>query len=148
MLILKSNLANQIKKKRKYLNISTQELASRIKLSTGCINNLENGRHDVFKIDLLNKIIGELNIRIEDIVADVERAKINNVKTSEKNKCEFDIFVEDEFDKKEIKEGIMYIVSAYIDLIKECKEVNNALPVINSLIATQLNNIKEFKKIK
>jgi len=82
------SLGIKIKKFRKNKNLSTAELANRLNVSAGLINNIENARNDVFNLQLLNKIIDELDISIndlfdiktysiEEINLDLNKARIN-----------------------------------------------------------------------
>ena len=60
------NIGETIRNYRKSKNYSTAELAERLNVSAGFINNLENARNDVFKIELLNSIMKELDIPLEE----------------------------------------------------------------------------------
>ncbi|QIB28170.1 helix-turn-helix domain-containing protein [Caloranaerobacter azorensis] len=48
--------------------MSTPEFAKRLNISTGLVNNIENGRHDVFKLELLLKISKELNVSLGELL--------------------------------------------------------------------------------
>jgi len=61
------SLGIKIKKFRKNKNLSTAELANRLNVSAGLINNIENARNDVFNLQLLNKLMDELDISINDL---------------------------------------------------------------------------------
>ncbi|WP_427340450.1 helix-turn-helix domain-containing protein [Caloranaerobacter sp. DY30410] len=61
-------LGKKIRKYRKKKKLSTPELAKRLNISTGLVNNIENGRHDVFKLELLLKISKELNVSLGELL--------------------------------------------------------------------------------
>ena len=50
---LNKHLGNLIRSKRKYCGYSTQELADKIGISAGSINNIENAKTDTFNLKLL-----------------------------------------------------------------------------------------------
>lgn len=52
----------KIKSYRKMRGYSSQELAKELNVSVGLINNLENAKNDVFKIDLLLNLINILQM--------------------------------------------------------------------------------------
>lgn len=68
MSLIYENLGKQVKRYRKEKKLSTSELAERLEISTGLLNNIENYRHDVFKLQLLNKIIDELELSPNELI--------------------------------------------------------------------------------
>ena len=58
---LNKHLGNLIRSKRKYCGYSTQELANRIGISAGSINNIENAKTDTFNLKLLNDLSNTLD---------------------------------------------------------------------------------------
>lgn len=59
---LNKHLGNLIRSKRKYCGYSTQELADKIGISAGSINNIENAKTDTFNLQLLNDLSNSLDI--------------------------------------------------------------------------------------
>lgn len=59
---LNKQLGNLIRSKRKYCGYSTQELADKIGISAGSINNIENAKTDTFNLKLLNDLSNALDI--------------------------------------------------------------------------------------
>lgn len=58
---LNKHLGNLIRSKRKYCGYSTQELADKIGISAGSINNIENAKTDTFNLKLLNDLSNTLD---------------------------------------------------------------------------------------
>ena len=58
---LNKHLGNLIRSKRKYCGYSTQELADKIGISAGSINNIENAKTDTFNLQLLNDLSNSLD---------------------------------------------------------------------------------------
>ncbi|GAA0860049.1 helix-turn-helix transcriptional regulator [Clostridium baratii] len=63
------NAGNIIKNTRKEKGYSTQELAKLLNVSTGLINNIENGKTDTFNLNLLYKLSEILNIPTPEIIS-------------------------------------------------------------------------------
>jgi len=61
-------LGKNIRKYRMIKELSTPELANRLNISTGLVNNIENGRHDVFKLELLLNIMKELDVSLGELL--------------------------------------------------------------------------------
>jgi len=59
---LNKNLGDLIRYKRKNCGYSTQELADKIGISAGSINNIENAKTDTFNLKLLNDLSNALDI--------------------------------------------------------------------------------------
>lgn len=53
-----------VKEKRLEKGYSTQELADRLNVSAGLVNNIENGKTDTFNLALMEKLSSTLNIEI------------------------------------------------------------------------------------
>lgn len=58
---LNKHLGNLIRSKRKYCGYSTKELADKIGISAGSINNIENAKTDTFNLKLLNDLSNALD---------------------------------------------------------------------------------------
>jgi transcriptional regulator with XRE-family HTH domain len=57
-----------IKEKRLIKGYSTQELAEILNVSTGLINNIENGKTDTFNLNFMDKICNILDISVLSIL--------------------------------------------------------------------------------
>ncbi|RKD31265.1 helix-turn-helix domain-containing protein [Thermohalobacter berrensis] len=68
MLNVYVEMGKKIRKYRKAKKLSTPELAKRLDVSTGLVNNIENGRNDVFKLELLLRICKELNVSLGELL--------------------------------------------------------------------------------
>lgn len=53
-----------VKEKRLEKGYSTQELADRLNISAGLVNNIENGKTDTFNLALMERLSSTLNIEI------------------------------------------------------------------------------------
>lgn len=77
-------LGKKVRTYRKTKEYSTAELAKKLDVSAGLINNIENSRNDVFRLELLLKLIQELDIPIEDILG-LETLNIGNLNLDQSN---------------------------------------------------------------
>lgn len=66
---MSNNINELIKTYRKSNKLSTKSLSDKLNKSSGLINNLENGKSDVFNINLLSNIIKELDIPINEVLS-------------------------------------------------------------------------------
>lgn len=57
-------LGDLIRLNRKYKKYSTMELAKKLEVSSGLINNIENAKTDTFNLNLLNNLSNSLDIDI------------------------------------------------------------------------------------
>lgn len=71
---LNKNLGDLIRYKRKDCGYSTQELADKIGVSAGLINNIENAKTDTFNLQLLNDLSDTLDI---DLCSVLSKKNIN-----------------------------------------------------------------------
>lgn len=67
-----------IKNYRKLKSYSNLDLAKKLGISVGLVSNLENAKNDVFKLELLNNLLKELDIPLEEIF-DICPININNL---------------------------------------------------------------------
>jgi transcriptional regulator with XRE-family HTH domain len=58
-----------IKGQRLEKGYSTQELSEKLDVSTGLINNIENGKTDTFNVNLMEKLCSTLDIDIMSLLA-------------------------------------------------------------------------------
>ncbi|MTI67509.1 MAG: helix-turn-helix transcriptional regulator [Firmicutes bacterium] len=65
---LHKELGKRVKANRKNKNLSTPDLAKQLNISTGLLNNIENGRYDVFKLNLITKLTKVLNLPLSELL--------------------------------------------------------------------------------
>lgn len=83
---LNKHLGNLIRSKRKYCGYSTQELADKIGISAGSINNIENAKTDTFNLKLLNDLSNALDIDLYQALSQNTQNKnysFNNLQPTE-----------------------------------------------------------------
>ena len=83
---LNKHLGNLIRSKRKYCGYSTQELADKIGISAGSINNIENAKTDTFNLQLLNDLSNALDIDLYQALSQNTQNKnysFNNLQPTE-----------------------------------------------------------------
>lgn len=83
---LNKHLGNLIRSKRKYCGYSTQELADKIGISAGSINNIENAKTDTFNLKLLNDLSNALDIDLYQALSQNTQNKnysFNNLQSTE-----------------------------------------------------------------
>jgi len=57
----------KIREYRKIKGLTTLELAEQLNISSGLLNNIENGKSDSFQLELLNKMVQVLAIPLKEV---------------------------------------------------------------------------------
>lgn len=137
-----------IKKYRNLKGYSTQALAEKLSVSPGLINNIENANNDTFKLDILIKLIEELNIPVDEFNSiDKINIIIKDLKGSNKSiniasSC-------GNIDNLELlSKSLEVIISSYMNLVCNFKNINEASDVVTSHILTLFDLIKKANNLK
>lgn len=141
-------LGSTIKKYRTAKNYSTQQLANHLNVSVGFINNLEHGKNNVFKLDLLMHLIKELNIPIQELLPD-KSLEINKIHiTSNKEKLEITLNNKG-FDNLDVlKKQLHLIINLFLQTIAECNYNSDAIQIISSHLLNQISYSKKLLNLK
>lgn len=119
----------KIREYRKIKDLTTLELAEQLNISSGLLNNIENGKSDSFQLELLNKIVQVLDIPLKEapifydyngeltVVQNDDYLSIKSNLSNMKDKESFQNFLE-EFIK-------MYI--EFLPRVKDEKEFNKLM---------------------
>jgi len=57
----------KVREYRKKKDLTTLELSDQLNISSGLLNNIENGKSDSFQLELLNKIVQVLDIPLKEV---------------------------------------------------------------------------------
>lgn len=140
-------LGSTIKKYRAAKNYSTQELASRLGVSVGFINHLENGKNDAFKLELFISLIKELDIPLSEIVSDktttFDDLNINSVS----EKLEISLTHDGVSNFNVFKSELEEIITCYIKAVSEYNYNATVIESISKHVIDEINYIKDFKSI-
>ncbi len=135
-----SPLGLLIKKYRNSKGYSTQQLASKLDVSAGLINNIENARNDVFRLELLTHFMQELDIPTNEVLVSILIG--NTINTKEKSSTSYD-------DLKNITtEYINIISSKFTATISQYEEKALAVKLIGNHLLEELESIKQIKNVK
>lgn len=137
----------KVREYRKKKDLTTLELAEQLSISSGLLNNIENGKSDSFQLELLNKMVQVLDIPLREVPIFYDyndeltliqnddnlsiKADLNNIK----NKESFQSFLE-EFIK-------MYI--EFLPMVKDEEEFNK---LMISQIKLNIETCFKVKQIK
>ena len=125
-----SGLGEILKKYRKAYNYSTQQLADTLHVSAGLINNIENAKSDVFKLDLMCSMINELHIPTHEV--------LTSLFTSSNKSDNYNTLV---------KEFLDLISFEFIYAISQYEDKEKAVDMLGSWLLSQLDLIKKAKEI-
>lgn len=141
---LKKNLGIIIRDYRKSKFLSTQELANKLNLSVGTINNIENGKSDFFKFDILFKLLYILEIPstvIFENIATTEEFVYNKYKESLTN-YKFPSF--NLLESPDMLYDLTKIIYNISEFISQFKDKQAALIIISNTIMQQIEMLNKF----
>lgn len=122
-------LGNLIRTNRKYNKYSTKELADKLQVSSGLINNIENGKTDSFNLALLNNLSTTLEIDIIDFIS----LNLNNTNPLS-------------FNNKDIENKYMLLTSHLNNLVFSNKLDDNTTILLLDKLLIELNYFDSLKK--
>ena len=126
-------LGNLIRTNRKYKKYSTKELADKLQVSSGLINNIENAKTDSFNLTLLNNLSTTLEIDIINFIS----LNLNNTNLS---------FSNFSTDNKEIEDKYIVISSQLTNLVFSNKLDDNTIILILDKLLIELNYFDSLQK--
>jgi transcriptional regulator with XRE-family HTH domain len=142
---LQEKLAYTVKNCRKNKGLSTQELATRLHVSSGLINNIENARNDVFKLELLTEMSKELNLALSDILHN-EFISITDYPTE--NKLEITFINENIQDIEPIRSYIQKTVTSLLVFILSFNNPEDAAREVCNYIIGEIDGFKKIMRLK
>ena len=122
-------LGNLIRTNRKYNKYSTKELADKLQVSSGLINNIENGKTDSFNLALLNNLSAILEINIIDFIS----LNLNNTNSLS-------------FNNKDIENKYMLLASQLNNLVFSNKLDDNTTILLLDKLLIELNYFDSLQK--
>lgn len=122
-------LGNLIRTNRKYNKYSTKELADKLQVSSGLINNIENAKTDSFNLALLNNLSAILEINIIDFIS------LNLDNTNPLS-----------FNNKDIENKYMLLTSQLNNLVFSNKLDDNTTILLLDKLLIELNYFDSLKK--
>lgn len=122
-------LGNLIRTNRKYKKYSTKELADKLQVSSGLINNIENAKTDSFNLALLNNLSTTLEIDIIDFIS----LNLNNTNPLS-------------FNNKDIENRYMLLASQLNNLVFSNKLDDNTVIILLDKLLIELNYFDSLKK--
>lgn len=126
-------LGNLIRTNRKYKKYSTKELADKLQVSSGLINNIENAKTDSFNLTLLNNLSTTLEIDIINFIS----LNLNNTNLS---------FSNFSTDNKDIEDKYIVISSQLTNLVFSNKLDDNTIILILDKLLIELNYFDSLQK--
>jgi len=127
------NIGNLIKEKRRLKGYSTQEIAEKLGVSTGFINNLENGKNDSFNLRLLGNLCSFLDISPTNFI-------YNNINFVDKLKILEHI-------DSELVEGLTLIIEKYVKVAYSLNLNQEKINLINKKMLAELDYCCKLNKI-
>jgi len=142
-------LGKKIRKYRKNKGLTTSELAKRLNVSVGHISNLENGKNDIFKLELLFNLSEELDIPLNKLL-NISTLKVDEVATN-REKFEVSFIKPDVIQNKDIpiiKKYLKILVENYLDNISNYNYHEESIATITDHLVQELSFMKKLNTLK
>lgn len=140
-------LGRKVRKYRKLKNYSAAEFAKELGVSAGLINNIENARNDVFKLELLLKIMDKLEVSLGELLQ-LKTIDIRNINISQKNNLSIDKLIND---NEEIVDLINYkinlIIRSYLTTISRYGCTIEYINIISDHILQEFEYLIKLQRI-
>jgi transcriptional regulator with XRE-family HTH domain len=135
------NLATNVKERRKSYGYTTVDLARLLDVSAGLINNIENSKNDVFKLQLLNNLLNLLNIS-HDKIFELKQSSPHLCINNNNLTISLDIRDISESDKHELVTALMPVLNTYVEIAASHKGNKKIIKQVNNCVLQQLNLFK------
>ncbi|MBB6218094.1 transcriptional regulator with XRE-family HTH domain [Anaerosolibacter carboniphilus] len=142
------SFGEKIRKYRKAKHYSTAEFADRLDVSAGFINNIENGRNDVFKLELLSIMLKELDLPLEELFQ-LEPVNMRYISLNQDGHTLAIHKINGEPEEKidVINHHLNYIVRSFLSTISEYNCSAAAIEEISKCTVTHFETIRNLKKV-
>jgi transcriptional regulator with XRE-family HTH domain len=145
---LYEKLSYTVRKHRKEKELSTHQLAANLHVSSGLINNIENAKNDVFKLDLLVSLLKELNIPAQDILSN-ELVTISNLCSHDKqDKVDLVLSNNKLKNLEHIREYIPIIANSLLEIISRFEDTSTSTKLVCNYVIKNLDDLKKILSIK
>lgn len=135
------NLAIKVKERRKTYGYTTADLAHLLDVSAGLINNIENTKNDVFKLQLLNNMINLLNIAPDEIL-EINKSNLNLLIKDSILTINLDIRNITDNNKHELISTIAPVLELYVEIAASYQGNKKILKQVNNCVLQQLSLFK------
>lgn len=141
-MFIQEQFGKSIRKYRNAKSLTTAELAERLDVSPGLINNIENAKYDVFKFDLLNKLLDELDVPLAEVMpVNLDNNAVNHIK-KQKNFVTNELTIND----SQYLIFINTITSKYASLISEFDYNEEKVKVLSEHLINLLDTFMQVNK--
>lgn len=139
-------LGSTIRKYRKNKNLSTKNFAEKLGISSGHLNNIENGNYDVFKLELLTNICKQLEVPLRELL---EQSFINTEITFVKYNIQNRIgnyILKPDIKPEAIEKNLDVLIMSYLITISKYKD-SDKISFITEHLLNELNFIRNLNSI-
>jgi transcriptional regulator with XRE-family HTH domain len=145
---LKGNLGTIITEYRKSKSLTTQALAKKLNLSVGTINNIENGKSDFFKLEILFKLLYILDIPASVIVDNILSPEEFIFSTYKKKSEDYGFPKFDLFESPETIYELTKILYTISEFIAKFTDSQAALEIVSKHIFQNLETLNKFASLE
>lgn len=139
-----TKLGTTLQTKRKSKNLTTEKLAKKLGVSVGLISNIEHGKTDAFKLDLLINLLNTLDISSIQIASD-KVLQINelNLKPSNNN-IEININNEALEQSELIKNELSLINNSFLKILYKYNYNPKTVKLLSKHIIREINFLDDI----
>lgn len=143
---LQIEFGKMIRKYRKEKGYSTQKLAELLGVSVGLVNNIENGKSDVFKLEVLSSLLKLIDIPEEKLMSFLYSKNISyEIKN---NNQEIEIYLPINtslIENDKFKDSLSATLNLLLKVFEEYRHNKNLIESITDSIRFQLELYLKFK---
>lgn len=134
----------KVREYRKKKDLTTLELSEQLNISSGLLNNIENGKSDSFQLELLNKMVQVLNIPLREVPMFYDYNGELTVVQNDDNLC-----IEANLSNIKDKESFQNFLEEFIKMYMEFLPMVKDEEAFNRLMLNQIKlNIETCFKVK
>ncbi|CDF58285.1 helix-turn-helix domain-containing protein [Thermobrachium celere] len=136
---LQMEFGKMVRKYRKEKGYSTQKLAELLGVSVGLVNNIENGKSDVFKLEVLSCLLKLNEIPEEEFISIIYNKTFSYQFKDNNQKIE--IYLPSNIssaENNEFKDYLSAILNSLLNVFEEYKQNKNLIESITDSIRFQL----------
>jgi transcriptional regulator with XRE-family HTH domain len=141
-------LGNVFKKYRKLKDYSTQEFANMIEASSGLVNNIENAKNDVFKMELLEKIVKSLGIPLGELIPLIYTDLSTPNISVEDGKLNITFNVSPGIKAEVLESSLKDIVNSVLELSNDYVDKEKVLDTVAKYFVQEIEVIRNLKSFE
>jgi transcriptional regulator with XRE-family HTH domain len=140
-------LGKKVRKYRKEKNYTTAGLAERLGISPGLVNNIENAKYDVFRLELLLLIVKELDVSLGELLQ-LSTLDVRNIDLKESLLTSIETHVEDTPEDMEFcNHQLNLVIRSFLTTISEYGTTRGNIETISNHILHEFDTLIKLHRL-